>query len=579
MTVWKSTRSGATATLTEALFQGPAADGGLYIPATLPALDARAVVRNSRSFQDTALAAARGLIGDEVPTATLEEIVAEALNFPVPLVAIGDDLHVLELFHGPTAAFKDVGARFMAALMDRLDPEPDRTRVVLVATSGDTGGAVAAAFAGRPRFKVIVLFPEGGVSEEQRRLFTTLGGNVTSVELTGDFDDCQALVKQAFRSPDAGRLGLTAANSINVGRLIPQTFYYMDAIRQGGWSDGAAFAIPSGNLGNLTAGMMAAMAGLPIRKLISALNSNDTFLRHLATGAAEPRPTKRTISSAMDVSVPSNLERLDALAGDLGRLRELVWARAFDDDATRACMKRMRAERGYLLDPHTAVAVLGAEAYRRKRGDTGPTVVLSTAHPAKLPDVVEEAVGERPVPPPGLAATMDKEERIVRVDATLAALLDLIEEAAGGRVVAGCRRGPGRRSRPRCGCRAPRRTWEPASTASGSRWTATWTPRSRPAATRWSWSARTASRPGTTSWRSRSSVRSLRAGSRPMASCACVPRSRWGAGSARRPPRWWRGPHWGSRPRASRWTRPPRSAPPRRRRATATTRAPPRTAG
>ena len=437
MSLWKSTRSGSTATLTEALFEGPAADGGLYVPATSWRLDAPAVVRGSRSFADTALGAAITLLGDDVAPAVLEEIVAEAIDFPAPLLPLADGLHVLELFHGPTAAFKDVGTRFMAALMDRLDPEPGRTRLVLVATSGDTGGAVAHAFAGRPRFKVVVLFPNGGVSEEQRRLFTTLEGDVIAARVPGSFDDCQALVKAAFRSPAAARLGLTAANSINVGRLVPQTFYYIDAIRQGGWADGCAFSVPSGNLGNLTAGLLAAQAGLPIRRLVSSLNVNDTFLRHLETGAAEARPARRTVSSAMDVSVPSNLERLVSLTGgDLDELRRFVWSRSFDDPATMACMARVRAEHGYLADPHTAVGILGAEAYRSEQGDHGPMVVLATAHPAKLPDVVEAVVGERPPRPAAMAAAFEREERIVSVESHVRALLELLEEVAGGRAVA-----------------------------------------------------------------------------------------------------------------------------------------------
>lgn len=430
---WKSTRSGSTVSLVDALFQGPAADGGLYVPSFAPAFDAAEIARTSRSFQETAIRTAKGLLGDEVPSRMLEEVVAEALDFPVPLVPIGDDVHVLELFHGPTWAFKDVGARFMATLMDRLDPEPDRTRVVLVATSGDTGGAVAHAFAGRARFKVIVLFPEKGVTEEQRRLFTTLGGNVVAAAVPGTFDDCQALVKAAFRDPSAARRGLTAANSINVGRLVPQTFYYVDAVRQGGWPDGCAFSVPSGNLGNLTAGFLAAMAGLPVKRLVSALNVNDTLLRHLESGAAEPRPARRTLSSAMDVSLPSNLERLSSLTGgELDRLRSMVWARSFDDAATRACMARVRKERGYLFDPHGAVGMLGAEAYRRELGDRGPMVVLATAHPAKLPDVVEDATGERPAPPPEMRAALEREERTVPLAIEVGALLDLIEEVAGG---------------------------------------------------------------------------------------------------------------------------------------------------
>ncbi len=430
---WKSTRSGHTATLVDALFEGPARDGGLYVPVSLPGLDAKAVVRESRSFADTALRTSLALLGDEVPAEVLEAIVAESIDFPVPVVPIGDDFHVLELFHGPTAAFKDVGARFMAALMDRLDPEPERSRLVLVATSGDTGGAVAHAFSSRPRFKVVVLYPDGGVSDEQRRLFTTLGGNVTSVAIPGSFDDCQALVKAAFRSPGATCLGLTAANSINIGRLIPQTFYYIDAVRQGGWKD-VAFSVPSGNLGNLTAGLLAALAGLPVRRFVSALNVNDTFLRHLETGNVTEKPTRRTLSSAMDVSLPNNLERLVALTdGDRERLRKWVWSGSFSDAATLECMARVRTERDYVIDPHGAVGMLGAEAYRRETKDAGPMVVLATAHPAKLPQVIEAAGGARPTPPREIAIALTREEKVVSMEPKIEPFLELLEEIAGAK--------------------------------------------------------------------------------------------------------------------------------------------------
>ena len=441
MSTWKSTRSGATATLTEALFQGPAPDGGLYVPAALPAVDAARIARTSGSFQETATRMAVGLLGGEVPASVLEEIVAEALDFPVPLVPIGDDLHVLELFHGPTAAFKDVGARFMAALMDRLDPEPDRTRVVLVATSGDTGGAVAHAFAARSRFRVVVLFPGSGVSDEQRRLFTTLGRNVTAVSVDDSFDACQALVKAAFRSGEAERLALTAANSINVGRLVPQSFYYVDAVRQGAWGRPCVFSVPSGNLGNITGGLIAALAGLPVERLVASLNANDVYLRHLRTGSAGRQATRKTLSSAMDVGDPSNLERLSALTGaSLDELRRRTWSASFDDDATVAAMARCHRERGYLIDPHGAVGLLGAEAYReahaRGDGDRGaPTVVLATAHPAKLPAVVEAATGVHPPVPPAIAQALRAEERTVPLKGDLPGLLELLDEVAGGGVV------------------------------------------------------------------------------------------------------------------------------------------------
>ncbi len=436
MSGWRSTRGGPVVSLADALFQGPAPDGGLYLPARPLRLEPDVVLGGSRSFQDTALRAARAFLGDEVDAGVLEAVVGEALDFPLPLVELGDDLHVLELFHGPTLAFKDVGARFMAALMERLDPEPGRTRVVLVATSGDTGSAVAHAFAGRERFRVVVLFPEGGVSEPQRRLFSTLGGNVSAVAVQGTFDDCQRLVKASFREPAAAGLGLTAANSINVGRLLPQTFYYADAVRQGGWRDGCTFAVPSGNLGNLTAGVLAARAGLPVRKLVAALNANDVFHRYLATGGYDPGPSRPTLSNAMDVGDPSNLERLRALAGDdPERLAAWVWSASFDDNATRACMARVLRERRYLLDPHAAVGVLGAEAYRDATGDDGPRVVLATAHPAKFPEVVEEATGERPETPPRLARALEGEEHLVRLEPALAPLLALLDDVAAGRGV------------------------------------------------------------------------------------------------------------------------------------------------
>ena len=430
----------ATATLAEALFHGPAPDGGLYIPAAAPQFDPAAITRTSCSFADTALRCALALLGGEIPEHLLEEVVDEALDFPVPLVPIDDDLHVLELFHGPTSAFKDVGARFMAALMDRLDPNPERPRLVLVATSGDTGGAVAHAFAGRPRFHVVVLFPERGVTAEQRRLFTTLGGNVTAVAVQDSFDGCQALAKAAFGSGEAERLGLTSANSINVGRLMPQAFYYVDAVRQGAWDHSCVFSVPSGNLGNLTGGLIAAMAGLPVERLVASLNANDIFLRHLATGSAGRQPTLRTLSSAMDVGDPSNLERLSVLTGTrTAELRRWIWSASFDDETTIAAMARCHREHGYLIDPHGAVGLLGAWAYGRHGAATSsaraPAVVLATADPAKLPEVVESATGVRPTPSSAIARALDREERTLRLHGDLAALLELLDEVAGGRMV------------------------------------------------------------------------------------------------------------------------------------------------
>lgn len=417
----------------EALFRGLAPDGGLYVPTETPRISPATMLGGS-SFPETALPMARALLGESVSERLLADVIDEALDFPVPLVPLGDGLFVLELFHGPTLAFKDVGARFMAALMERLDPEPDRKRVVLVATSGDTGSAVAHAFAGRDRFQVIVLFPAGGVSDVQRRLFTTLHGNVVAAAVQGDFDDCQRLAKEAFRAPDAEKFRLTSANSINAGRLVPQSFYYAEATRLGGWlEDGCVFSVPSGNFGNLTGGLLAARLGLPVRRFIAATNANDGFHRYLAEGAFRAIATRHTLSNAMDVGDPSNRERIDVLfAEDVEEMRSSIWTCPFSDSATLECMRRVRATRGYLLDPHTAVGFLGAEAYRAHHGEDEPVVILSTAHPAKFPEVVERATGERVDPPARLRAALEGKERWVDLDPELSALTSLLKDVGAG---------------------------------------------------------------------------------------------------------------------------------------------------
>ena len=434
---FQSTRGSAPASLDQALANGLAADGGLYVPVELPQFDDDDFAAADSVFDVAAVLLTPFFQGSTL-RAELPDILAETFSFPVPLTPLPGsrgNAEILELYHGPTAAFKDVGARFLAACLSRLEGDAAAPLTILVATSGDTGGAVAAAFDQRVGMRVVVLFPDGRVSERQAQQLTCWSDNVLSVAVKGSFDDCQDLVKAAFRSSGAARLGLTAANSINVGRLVPQTFYYLDAVRQGGWGD-CAFSVPSGNLGNLTAGLLAALAGLRVRRFVSALNANDTFLRHLETGSAETRPAVRTLSSAMDVSLPNNLERLVALTGgDRQRLRRWVWSVSFSDSTTSECMARVYSERGYLLDPHGAVGMLGAEAYRREEDDRGPMVVLATAHPAKLRRVVEAAVGEAPAPPPEIAAALVREEKIVPLELSEAAFLDLLEEVADGRVM------------------------------------------------------------------------------------------------------------------------------------------------
>lgn len=417
----------------EALFRGPAPDGGLYVPVQVPRLGPDEMLGGG-SFPETALRLASRFLYGDVPEAVLRAVVEEALDFPLVLRPLEDGLHVLELFHGPTLAFKDVGARFMAALMDRLDPRPHERRTVLVATSGDTGSAVARAFAGRARFRVVVLYPEDGVGAVQRRLFTTPGGNVVAAAVRGDFDDCQRLAREAFADPVADRVRLTSANSINVGRLLPQSFYYAEAVRLGGWrSGGCVFSVPSGNLGNLTGGLLAARAGLPVRRFVAAVNANDAFHRWWRDGVHETRPTLRTLSNAMDVGDPGNRERIaDLFDGDLDALRRSVWSASFDDADTLEALRRLDSRTGYLADPHTAVGVLGAEAYRERSGLREPTVILATAHPAKFPEVMERAVGRRAKAPDRLVCALEGEERVERLEPRLEELRALLEEDRAG---------------------------------------------------------------------------------------------------------------------------------------------------
>jgi threonine synthase len=428
MTTFLSTRGPPATSLRNAVSEGLAPDGGLYVPLELRAMPTPAVERTA-SFQDTARAAARWLLPD-VPALVTDRLASEAFDFAVPLVEVEPDVHVLELFHGPTHAFKDIGARFMARLMRALDSGVE-ARTVLVATSGDTGGAVAHAFAGLPRYRVVVLFPQGGVSESQRRQMTTLGGNVVAVAVDGTFDDCQALAKAAFLDGRlSGRHGLTSANSINIGRLLPQTIYYIHAAAMLGWSERPArFAVPCGNLGNLFAGLFAHRSGMPAAGFVAATNSNRIFVDYLASGVVHPRPSVATASSAMDVTNPSNLERIRWLyRNDPATLRKHVSGACVSDAETHDCIADVHARTGYVLDPHSAVA------YRaQQQGTTGehPTVVLATAHPAKFPGIVERAIGRSVPLPPGIAAVMDAEERMERIRPTLTEL---------SRVLGGARR-------------------------------------------------------------------------------------------------------------------------------------------
>lgn len=421
-----STRQGPRTSLADALSQGLAPDGGLYVP-TYDGSFPAPPPESDPSFADTARWAAPTLIPGVAPS-LLTASIEDAFDFPVPLVEVEPNLWVLELFHGPTHAFKDVGARFMARLMARLLPS-NGERTVLVATSGDTGGAVAAAFHDLPGYRVAVLFPKEGVSERQRRQMTTLGGNVVALSVSGTFDDCQRLAKEAFMDRTLSeRFRWTSANSINVGRLLPQALYYVHAARVLGWAERrATFVVPCGNLGNLCAGLLAHGFGMPASGFLAATNVNQAFVDFLERGVHQPRPSVHTASNAMDVGDPSNLERiLWMYGGDVERIRRDVRAASVSDEVTARTIARVYERTGYVLDPHTAVAYHVAETAPGERSAETPIVVLSTAHPAKFPDVVERAIG-RDIPlPPGLAQAMEKDEHMIDIAPRLDALAEAL---------------------------------------------------------------------------------------------------------------------------------------------------------
>ncbi len=426
-----STRdAGQSATLSEALARGLAPDGGLYVPSAFPALAARDFDGATTLPEVAVRFLTPFFVGDALAPA-LGAIVGEAFDFPVPLVALGtaEDAAVLELFHGPTAAFKDFGARFLAAALARLPRAASRPLSILVATSGDTGGAVAAAFHGRPGVEVVVLYPKGLVSPRQEQQLTCWGGNVRSLAVQGTFDDCQALVKAAFADTGlAAERVLSSANSINVGRLLPQASYYAYAslatFRRTGRA--ANFIVPSGNLGNVLAAVWARRVGLPIGELVLAFNENRTVPDYLATGEWRPRPSRPTLASAMDVGNPSNMERLRHLYPEWPALKGAVAATVVSDEAIRARIRTDRASLKQPWCPHTATA---AEAYARltpAARAAAPWVLVSTAHPAKFPETVEPLIGASVPVPPALARLLELPKHVREIPATLAALKDAL---------------------------------------------------------------------------------------------------------------------------------------------------------
>lgn len=397
MKYYSTNRKASDVTLEEAVVKGLAADRGLYMPHNIRILPASFYEQiDQLSFQEIASQVADAFFGEDVPAETLKQIVYDTLSFDVPVVRVKENIYSLELFHGPTLAFKDVGGRFMARLLGYFIRKEGKRQVnVLVATSGDTGSAVANGFLGVEGIHVYVLYPKGKVSEIQEKQFTTLGRNITAVEVDGTFDDCQALVKSAFMDQELNeRMQLTSANSINVARFLPQAFYYFYAYAQMkklGREKELVVCVPSGNFGNITAGLFAKRMGLPVKRFIAANNRNDIFYQYLKTGQYAPKPSVQTIANAMDVGDPSNFARiLDLYEGSHDAIASEISGETYTDDQIRETVQLTYDETGYLLDPH------GACGYRAlsenlQPGEVG--VFLETAHPAKFLHTVEDIIG------------------------------------------------------------------------------------------------------------------------------------------------------------------------------------------
>ena len=412
------------ATLHEAVVKGLAGDRGLYMPETIKTLPQSFFDNIDKlSFQEIAFTVAQAFFGEDVNEEDLRKIVYDTLSFDCPVARVAENIYSLELFHGPTLAFKDVGARFMARLLQYFIRQEGNEEVnVLVATSGDTGSAVANGFLGVDGIHVYVLYPKGKVSKIQECQFTTLGKNITAVEVDGVFDDCQALVKNAFMDEELNNhMKLTSANSINVARFLPQAFYYFNAyarMKALGKADEMVVCVPSGNFGNITAALFGHRMGLPIKRFIAANNANDIFYNYLQTGKYEPKSSRQTIANAMDVGDPSNFARIyDLYKGDHSAVTSLISGATYSDDMIRETMRQCYADNGYILDPHGACGYR-ALSEQLKAGETG--VFCETAHPAKFKDTVDSIIGAEVEIPERLAAFMKGEKQSVEMGKSFA---------------------------------------------------------------------------------------------------------------------------------------------------------------
>ena len=402
----------------EATIQGQAPDKGLYLPETIPRVKKEMIDEIEKfSNEEIAFKVIRPYVGDTIPEETLFQIVSETVNFPIPLVKVNDTISSLELFHGPTLAFKDVGARFMSRCLGYFLKGEDRKVTVLVATSGDTGGAVANGFYNVEGIDVIILYPSGKVSPVQEKQLTTLGKNIHAVEVEGTFDDCQQMVKQAFTDAELNqKLFLTSANSINVARWLPQQFYYFFAYKQ--WTDKAhppVISVPSGNFGNICAGILASQSGLPVDHFIAACNVNDIVSDYLDTQILKPKQAVATLSNAMDVGNPSNFVRIiEIFNHQFPELKNKLSSYTISDDDTLATIKKVYEKYNYLLDPHGAVGYLSLQKYLETHTSL-KGIFLETAHPVKFPEAVEKITGKRIEVPFSLTEIMIRERKCIKM--------------------------------------------------------------------------------------------------------------------------------------------------------------------
>jgi len=400
----------------EAVFNSMPQDKGLYMPVTIPRLDDKFLSNlEEYTLPEIAFHVAKNLIGDDIPDTDLKAIIYDAISFLAPVVKLEPNVFVLELWHGPSLAFKDFGARFMSRVMSYFLEEGEKQLDVLVATSGDTGGAVALGFLGVPNTRVTILYPKGKVSDIQELQLTTNGQNIRAVEIDGTFDDCQALVKQAFTDAELNKkFRLTSANSINIARLIPQTFYYFNAyaqlLKQG--IDKVVFSVPSGNFGNIGAGLLAWKMGLPVERFIAATNANDTVPEFLKTGVYQPKPSVATLSNAMDVGDPSNWVRIaDLFKDDAETFKTLITGYRYDDEQTLEAIKFINDNYNYVACPHTAIAWQALCDYQQDNFQVDTAgVFLSTAHPCKFPDVFPKSIAKKIEIPEQVAGLQEKEK-------------------------------------------------------------------------------------------------------------------------------------------------------------------------